>query len=102
MADDLKLGKLPATDDPRDITYRMLLDAQTEPMLRYPYPQHRPFGHGLAFPDWGMLANDRLGDCVPAWMCHATMLWTKLGDPATATFSDTQAEQIYTQVAGYN
>jgi len=96
---DLKLGKLPATEDHRDIKYTALLEAQTAPLPQY--PKTRPFGHGLAFTNWGMLANDQLGDCVAAWMCHATMLWTKLGDPATATFTDADAIKVYSQVAGY-
>lgn len=95
---DLRLGKNPYVPDSRDITFAAVKAAAATPL---PVPPAR-FGHGGAFRDWGMLANDRLGDCVPADALHATMLWTKLGDPATAVFTDKEAEAAYTLFARYD
>jgi hypothetical protein len=71
MPPDLKLGKKPATTDRRDlklIDYTVALP---------PLPTGR-FGYGTIFPDWGMLGNDRYGDCVLASGDHQTMLYNRL------------------------
>ena len=78
----LKLGKLPATDDPRDLLFARYVE---EPKLP-PVPEQ--FGHETLFPPrgWGMLGNDDWGDCAWAGSAHETMLLTREGGrPATFT-----------------
>jgi hypothetical protein len=62
-------------------------------------PDH--FGHANLITDWGMLANDVLGDCAVAGPCHQTMLWTAEAGTA-APFDDSAAVTNYTAISGYN
>ncbi len=48
-----------------------------------------------------MLLNDQYGDCVPAWMCHATSIFTANAG-AISIASDAEVEKIYEQVGGFN
>jgi hypothetical protein len=72
---ELKLGKLPATPDSRDL----LFATYAEP-AQLPVPPAQ-FGHETLFPPkaWGMLGNDEWGDCAWAGPAHETMLLTKEG-----------------------
>jgi hypothetical protein len=60
------------------------------------------FGHYQLISDWGMLANDQLGDCAIAGACHQTMLWTLEGSGVAASFDDTAAITNYSAITGYN
>ena len=57
----LKLGKMPAKDDSRDLLFARYVEPVKLPT---PPPQ---FGHETLFrpKSWGMLGNDEWGDC--AW-----------------------------------
>jgi hypothetical protein len=49
--------------------------------------------------NWGMLANDRLGDCTCAAAAHMDMIWTaETGQPAH--FTDDQVIEFYNRVNG--
>jgi hypothetical protein len=51
---------------------------------------------------WGMLANDRLGDCVIAMMLHSIEdFHLDAGTPVPA-FTDADAINIYSAITGYN
>jgi hypothetical protein len=51
---------------------------------------------------WGMLANDRLGDCVIAMMLHSIEdFHLDAGTPAPA-FTDEDAISLYSAITGYN
>ncbi|MBV9606840.1 MAG: hypothetical protein JO027_17125 [Solirubrobacterales bacterium] len=51
---------------------------------------------------WGMLANDRLGDCVIAMMLHSIEdFHLDAGTPVPA-FTDQDAVKIYSAITGYN
>lgn len=79
---ELRLGKLPATRDDRDLVFARYVDTSKLPAVP------STFGHEnvYAAKDWGMLGNDRWGDCAWAGPAHETMLLTKLGErPATFT-----------------
>lgn len=81
----LRLGKQPATDDPRDLRFARYVDAS-----KLPTPPAQ-FGHESLFPakGWGMLGNDEWGDCAWAGPAHETMLLTKeADDPAHFTTKD--------------
>src|SRR5271154_6243342 len=76
----LKLGKNPATEDPRDLQF-----------AKYVKPHEIPtppaqFGHEtlIGAKDWGMLGNDEWGDCAWAGPAHETMLLTAEGDDPVA------------------
>jgi hypothetical protein len=67
----------------------------------------RAFGHGDLFQDgnksgaWGMLGNDRAGDCFFAGADHETMLFNKLRRRILG-FNDRVALEDYRDVTGYN
>jgi hypothetical protein len=93
----LKLGKGPATDDPRDLLFAKYVDA-----TQLPAPPAE-FGHESLFPPkgWGMLGNDEWGDCAWAGPAHETMLLTtEGGDPATFTTADVLSD--YSAGTGFN
>jgi hypothetical protein len=78
----LRLGKLPATRDDRDLVFAPYVDTSKLPAV----PSR--FGHEnvIAAKGWGMLGNDQWGDCAWAGPAHETMLLTTLGErPATFT-----------------
>lgn len=66
----LKLGKLPATVDPRDF---MFSELRTD----IPLPKHpKRFGRtNLPNQEWGMDGNDVAGCCVFSSAAHITRLW---------------------------
>lgn len=68
----LKLGKHPATQDPRDLLFSKYVKPQ-----QIPAPPEQ-FGHETLFAPkaWGMLGNDNWGDCAWAGPAHETMLLT--------------------------
>jgi hypothetical protein len=55
----------------------------------------------LLGPDWGMLGNDNLGDCVWAGAAHETMLWNKEAG-SVVNFSNTGVLSDYSAVTGYD
>jgi hypothetical protein len=53
--------------------------------------------------EWGMLANDSLGDCTCADVLHHRMLQSSVAHAGSPlTFSDADAIAIYEKVGGYN
>jgi hypothetical protein len=78
----LKLGKHPATEDPRDLLFSKYVKPDEIP------PPPEQFGHETLFAPkaWGMLGNDNWGDCAWAGPAHETMLLTaEGGNPAQFT-----------------
>ena len=60
------------------------------------------FGHeGLIPATWGMLGNDRYGDCVFAGAAHETMLWNAEAGKKVA-FTDNAVLSDYSAVTGFN
>jgi hypothetical protein len=87
----MKLGKLPFTDDDRDLR---LADLQ-EPLG---YPEE--FGHEEGI-DWqGMLGNDEAGDCVWAGAAHENIVLGAEGGHHP-TFSTENILKDYSAVTGY-
>jgi hypothetical protein len=81
----LKLGKQPATENPKDLVFAKYVDTS-----KLPAPPAE-FGHESLFPPkgWGMLGNDEWGDCAWAGPAHETMLLTKeAGSQASFTAAD--------------
>ncbi len=75
MSDELFFGKLPA----RPNAMKFKLAAYTDFSKLPPIP--KDFGHEEADPPiaWGMLGNDRVGDCVVAGGAHEHQLWALMG-----------------------
>lgn len=89
----MKLGKKPPRVDPRTL----VLSKYTE---RLPAPPSSvSWTKGKA--DWGMLANDRLGDCTIAAIAHAVQLYT-LNSWGEALVTDEEVISYYSRWAGYD
>jgi hypothetical protein len=59
-----------------------------------------PLGHSSLISSWGMLDNDRIGDCEEAATLHMEMLFgAEAGKPITVT--DQTAVQLYSAITGY-
>jgi hypothetical protein len=90
-----RLGKKPATTDARDLR-----------LARYVAPSLTPpptdTGNVRRLTDWGMLGNDRYGDCVFAGAAHETMLWTLEGAGRPAAFDDRAVLSDYAAVTGFD
>ncbi|UFZ05461.1 hypothetical protein LQG66_03855 [Bradyrhizobium ontarionense] len=62
----------------------------------------KQFGHeGLVPASWGMLGNDRYGDCVWAGAAHETMMWNAEAGRKVA-FTDAGVLSDYSAVTGFN
>lgn len=94
MSERPKLGKTPATPEDRD--FRL-----TRYLTELPKPPKK-FGFGLLYPAWGMLGNDRYGDCVFAGAAHETMVWTKLRRGIGTSFDDKSVLSDYAALTGFD
>lgn len=95
MPEGLALGKLPPREDPRTLRLSTYLTATL------PTPT-RIFGFGELYGDWGMLGNDRYGDCVFAGAAHETMMWNRLRGGKDVPMSATQTLLDYSDVTGFD
>jgi hypothetical protein len=93
---DLKLGKMPAAPRPTDFKFADFAAAITLPNV----PSR--FGHGTAFSNWGMLGNDRYGDCVWAGAAHEHMLINKVVHNVDVKFDDQHVLGDYSAATGFN
>ena len=91
---DYKLGKLPPRHDPRTLQLADYL----LPVLP-PAPPSRRWDHGITA--WGMMGNDRIGDCTTAAAGHAIQTWTANASNEV-TISDAAVIAAYSAVTGYN
>ncbi|MFE5290137.1 hypothetical protein ACFRAQ_34660 [Nocardia sp. NPDC056611] len=91
----MKFGKLPAREGAVKLKLANYLDA-----ARLPTPPPS-FGHENASRSWGMLANDRFGDCVFAGAAHETMLWAGANGRAVS-FTDSAVLSDYSAVTGFD
>lgn len=93
----LKLGKRPARKGAISLKFADLVQ-QTE----LPKPP-RFFGHeALMDCPWGMLGNDRFGDCVMAGAAHETMMWSREGEAPDALFTEDNVLEDYGAVTGFS
>lgn len=92
-----KLGKKPA----RPGAVRLKLARYAVAAALPPLPAS--FGHetGIGARDWGMLANDRYGDCVWAGAAHETMLLAREAGNVV-TFTDADVLGDYAAVTGFD
>ena len=92
---DLKLGKLPARPYPKKFSLAALVDPSELP------PVPASFGYETLITNYGMLANDQVGDCVLAGGAHETMLLNKLAAKDVA-FTNTSVLSDYSAITGYD
>lgn len=90
----VKLGRRPVRRDPRNLMFAKYLDLSALPIP----PRSVDFGEHVK--NWGMLANDKLGDCTVAGILHMIMLWRSNFGPVPQ-FTDAQAIGLYSQLCGY-
>jgi hypothetical protein len=93
-----KLGKREATHDHRDLVFADFATFANLPNVP------ASFGYGRAVAEWGMLGNDRYGDCVFAGAGHETMLFaeTTRGVAGMPRFDDENALLDYSIVTGFD
>lgn len=90
-----KLGKLPIVEDKRDLMFWNYFKKKKLPTIP------ASFGHENLIKSWGMLGNDRAGNCVWAGAAHETMLWNQEVGSLIA-FTDKNVLSDYSTVTGYN
>ena len=89
-----KFGKLPA----RPGSVRLRMSDYIKPRVLPKPPEN--FGQDHLIDDWGMLANDKIGNCVIAGGAHETMLWCAMGGK-TCSFSEHSVTWDYGRITGY-
>ncbi len=95
MTTQLKYGKKPAVPGAAKLMLHEYVDLSQLPAIPNSY------GHSGKVVDWGMLANDQIGDCAIAAPLHAIKLWAAETGRAV-NISDKAAVQNYSDITGYN
>lgn len=89
-----KLGKRPATVDPRDLQFSRYVRLPTPPAS---------FSDAELVSSWGMLGNDSYGDCVWAGAAHETMIWTRESEQSPdADFTTESVLADYAAATGFD
>ncbi|MFE2998655.1 hypothetical protein ACFXG4_27090 [Nocardia sp. NPDC059246] len=91
----MKFGKTPARPGSVKLRLRDYLNTAALPAVP------AVFGHQALVDSWGMLGNDRFGDCVFAGAGHETMLWAAEGGNLV-TVTTTDALGDYAAVTGFD
>jgi hypothetical protein len=92
----LALGKTPARSGAMEFKLSNYIDRAALPK------PPKQFGHEALIPaTWGMLGNDRFGDCVWAGAAHETMLWNAEAGRKVA-FNDAAVLGDYSAVTGFD
>ena len=93
----MKLGKAAPSNDPRTLLLGDYLDTAALPTE----PASFTYATNIGATAWGMMANDKLGDCTCAAAGHLLMEWTDdNGNMFTPT--DQQIIAAYSAITGYN
>lgn len=93
-----KFGRKARRSNPRVPHLSALLAASTN--LR-PVPEKVDYTLGMP-DDFGMMLNDRIGDCVCAAFYHARQIYTFNAQFAQITEPDRDVEKLYIEACGYN
>lgn len=90
-----KLGRKPVKHDARTLDMARYIDPRALPAV----PPAIDWGTRVA--QWGMLGNDRVGNCTIAGACHMEQTWTAARG-SEALITDEEALDAYRQVVGYD
>lgn len=95
MPSNVKLGRLPAKRSLKSLALSNYMKASAVPF---------PVLHAWERPiSYGMMANDRVGDCTCAAMAHQVMNWQAVANAGTpVTFTDEQVLAAYSAITGYD
>ncbi|BAU54003.1 hypothetical protein [Mucilaginibacter gotjawali] len=94
---NMKLGKSPAVHDPRTLLMANYLTPDALP----PTPAKYVYAKNIPANGWGMMVNDKIGDCTCAAAGHLIMEWTD-DNGALFTPSDQDIVNAYSAITGYN
>ena len=89
----LKLGKKPAHHDPRTLQMANYLELPAIPPAQDWTKK--------AASSWGMMLNDKLGDCTCAAVGHIIQAWTANAGPKEVVLPDQTILKTYEAVTGY-
>jgi hypothetical protein len=93
----MKLGKHPARHDPRTLQLADYIVSTELP----PAPEEQDWATKVPPDEWGMMVNDRVGDCTCAAAGHLIQDWTaNAGTIETPT--DDEILKAYMAVSGYD
>ncbi len=93
----MKFGRLPRRFDPR-VPHWSALRLGAAPIALPPLVDWA----GNLPADFGMMANDRLGDCTAAALYHARQVWTGNAEPPEKTEPDADVIRFYEESTGYD
>lgn len=95
VGQSVRLGKHPKREDPRTLQLVKYLEPAALPpppplISNIPLTEHL-----LETSDWGMMGNDRLGDCTCAALGHAEQVWEAIGAAKKFSPSEHAVETLY-------
>lgn len=91
----MRLGWAEGPDDPRTLR----LSTYTTPDMPPP-PTATNWLKRVS--DWPMLANDRIGDCVPVACAHLIQAWTRYACNTEIRIPEPDVINAYSAISGYN
>lgn len=91
-----RLGKKPARPGAMKLKLSAVLAKADWPVVPVNFGGHNRVR------DWGMLGNDKYGDCVWAGAGHEHMMATMVGDVPDATFTTENVLSDYTALTGFS
>lgn len=94
---NLPLGKQRPRHDPRTLQLADYLDTTQ----LAPAPKSCDWGTKIPSDGWGMMLNDKIGDCTCAAAAHLIQDWTS-NDGTLVTLSDNDVLSAYEAVSGYD
>jgi len=92
----MKFGKLAPSNDERTLNLANYLNLEILPVP----PENVGYSDSVVVP-WGILGNDKYGDCVLAGAAHETMLWNALGQH-NVSFNESCVLSDYSAITGFD
>lgn len=96
MTTEYKLGLNPSPNE----AFPLKLGTYLKPAALPKIPGS--FGHENLITDYGMLANDQVGDCVIAGSDHEVMIWNAAAGNPVPRFTTDTALSDYSAITGYD
>jgi hypothetical protein len=95
--DSRQLGKRPHVYDSRTLQLAKYIDSAT----LAPPPTSKQF-YSKVTKNWGMMANNTIGDCTCAAAGHMILEWSTYDDAKPIDPTDQQIIKAYSEISGYN